>query len=180
MQFYIALAFLSNQLVGATTFNSSTTTTTTSNSTAEPFFYEKTTCSFYGWIEGSYTTCNRYYVQLAGWGNDGSAGACGRGLLAALQRACGTPDVHDWDCAQIHAHLHDTQVGFSLGRDAKVQPQCVSDAIRLASQGERHNDNVLCHCLAECMPSETRRGVRARTSLRRKERRWAEEEGPTG
>ncbi|KAJ8121347.1 hypothetical protein ONZ43_g2180 [Nemania bipapillata] len=113
---------------------------------------ETSTCEFYGYVDdkGVY---NEYTISMAGWGNDESSGACAARVPSYIQSQCNTGLIN-FACAPVHENLHDTQISFRINKAAITQPDCVTEALRLASLTAHDEQTIECLCLAECWPSQ--------------------------
>ncbi|KAI1194887.1 hypothetical protein F5X97DRAFT_346217 [Nemania serpens] len=113
---------------------------------------EASTCQFYGYVD-DHGVYNEYTIDLAGWGNDGSASTCAVRVPSYVQTQCNT-GLDNFVCNQIHENRHDTRISFRINKAAISQPDCVSEALRLASVIYNDEQNIECLCLAECWPSQ--------------------------
>ncbi|KAI8952786.1 hypothetical protein F4801DRAFT_539344 [Xylaria longipes] len=116
---------------------------------------DSSTCEFYGYVDdkGVY---NEYTIEMAGWGNDGSSSSCAIGVPGFIQTQCRT-ELDNFACTQVYENLHDTQISFRMNKAAISQPDCVTQALRLASSANHDEQTIECFCLAECWPSEMTR-----------------------
>ncbi|KAI1191622.1 hypothetical protein F5B17DRAFT_246929 [Nemania serpens] len=114
---------------------------------------ERSTCQFYGYVDGK-GLYNEYTINMAGWGNDGTAGTCAHMASTSIQDQCGAP-LYNFNCTQIHENLHDTRISFRIKKVAIPQPDCVSEGLRRASLTDDNELDIQCLCLAECWPTET-------------------------
>ncbi|KAI1164087.1 hypothetical protein F5B18DRAFT_616889 [Nemania serpens] len=113
---------------------------------------DNSTCEFYGYVDDK-GVFNEYTIDMAGWGNDGSASTCEIRVPNYIQAQCNT-GLDNFICNQHHENHHDTQISFRINKAAISQPDCVSEALRLASLFDDDEQNVECLCLAECWPSQ--------------------------
>ncbi|KAI0405679.1 hypothetical protein F4802DRAFT_561542 [Xylaria palmicola] len=116
---------------------------------------DSSTCEFYGYVSGT-GVYNEYTIKMAGWGNDGSVKSCAIGIPGYIQTQCRTGLDH-FACTQIYENLHDTQISFRLNKAAIAQPDCVTQALGLASSLNHDEQSIKCVCLAECWQSHKRR-----------------------
>lgn len=112
---------------------------------------DSSTCEFYGYVEDD-DIYNEYTIEMAGWGNDGSS-KCAAGISSIIQTQCRVTLDH-FACTQVYENLHDTQISFRINKAAIEQPDCVTEALRLASIAAHHEQTIKCFCLAECWPSQ--------------------------
>ncbi|KAI0874441.1 hypothetical protein GGS24DRAFT_516663 [Hypoxylon argillaceum] len=114
---------------------------------------EVSTCEFYGYIDdkGVY---NEYTISMAGWGNQGSSGTCAIRVPSYIKTQCNT-GLDNFSCSQVYENLHDTQISFRINKAAVTQPDCVTEALRLASITIDDEQTIECICLAECWPTQT-------------------------
>ncbi|KAI1364177.1 hypothetical protein F5Y08DRAFT_220174 [Xylaria arbuscula] len=110
-------------------------------------------CEFYGYVEDS-EVYNEYTIEMAGWGNDGSLNRCAAGVSSIIQTQCRAKLDH-FACTQVYENPHDTQISFRMYKAAIAQPDCVTEALKLASITAHHEQTIECFCLAECWPSQT-------------------------
>ncbi|KAI1124340.1 hypothetical protein F5Y10DRAFT_249596 [Nemania abortiva] len=111
------------------------------------------TCEYYGYVDdkGVY---NEYTISMAGWGNEGSSGTCAVRVPGFIQTQCKT-GLDGFACSQVYENPHDTQISFRINKAAITQPDCVTEALRLASMAFHVEQTIECLCLAECWPSQT-------------------------
>ncbi|KAI2642919.1 hypothetical protein GGS21DRAFT_198592 [Xylaria nigripes] len=117
---------------------------------------ESSSCDFYGYMDGE-GIYNDYTVEMAGWGNDGSQSGCAVGIPDFIQSQCMTA-VENFSCTQLFEQPHDTRLGFRLDKTITAQPDCVTEALKIASRLDDHEQTIQCFCLAECWTSETNLG----------------------
>ncbi|TGJ75308.1 hypothetical protein E0Z10_g11017 [Xylaria hypoxylon] len=113
---------------------------------------EASSCAFYGYVDNK-EVYNEYTIEMAGWGNDGSS-SCALGISGIIQTQCRTK-LDNFACAQVYENLHDTQISFRINKAAVAQPDCVTEALKLASSNHHDEQTIECYCLAECWASQT-------------------------
>ncbi|KAK5627876.1 hypothetical protein RRF57_003591 [Xylaria bambusicola] len=114
---------------------------------------DSSTCEFYGYVDDS-AVYNEYTIEMAGWGNDGSSNGCAAGVPSIIQTQC-RAKLDNFACTQVYENLHDTQISFRINKAAIAQPDCITEALRIASIAAHHEQTIECFCLAECWPSQT-------------------------
>ncbi|KAI0530135.1 hypothetical protein GGR58DRAFT_494439 [Xylaria digitata] len=112
------------------------------------------TCEFYGYADNK-AVYNEYTIEMAGWGNEDSLSSCARGVPIIVQTQCDA-QLDNFTCTQVHENLHDAKITFRINKAAAAQPDCVADALRLASPASHDEQTIECLCLAECWPSQMR------------------------
>ncbi|KAI0431414.1 hypothetical protein F5Y09DRAFT_195256 [Xylaria sp. FL1042] len=112
---------------------------------------ESSTCHFYGLVDRA-DVYNEYTIQMTGWGNDGSASGCASQVPRIIETQC-QARLDNFVCTQIYESLHDTNITFRLNKLVQSQPNCVTEALRLASLFAHDEQNIECSCLAQCVQS---------------------------
>ncbi|KAI0971099.1 hypothetical protein F4678DRAFT_93002 [Xylaria arbuscula] len=112
------------------------------------------TCEFYGYMDKE-DDYNEYIIKMAGWGNDGSAKSCASDVTSLIQAQCETK-LDSFVCSQVYENLHDTQITFRIRKATHFQPDCVTEALRVASLYADDEQTIECSCLAECWQTQRR------------------------
>ncbi|KAI3328503.1 hypothetical protein F4824DRAFT_493139 [Ustulina deusta] len=110
--------------------------------------FDASTCDFYGYVDGG-KVFNQYTIEMAGWGNDESASNCTAGVSGIIQTQCNTL-LDNYTCTQTYENLPNIHINFRVVKTAGPQPDCVAEALRLASSSAEVEQTIKCSCLAEC------------------------------
>ncbi|KAI0816514.1 hypothetical protein GGR55DRAFT_674713 [Xylaria sp. FL0064] len=113
---------------------------------------EASSCQFFGFIDDK-DLYNGYTIKMAGWGNDGSASSCAEGISSIIQTQCNA-QLDNFACTQVYENLHDTKITFDLDKAVVAQPDCVTEALRMASSSVHDEQTIECSCLAQCWQSQ--------------------------
>ncbi|KAI1346562.1 hypothetical protein F5Y01DRAFT_297547 [Xylaria sp. FL0043] len=113
---------------------------------------EASSCRFFGFIDQK-DVYNEYTIEMAGWGNDGSASSCAPGISSIIQTQCNA-QLDNFSCTPVYENLHDTKITFDLDKAVVAQPDCVTDALRMASSSVHDEQTIECSCLAQCWQSQ--------------------------